>query len=234
MNRNLKRAIKEAFDAPEPTHKKEFLARYSTDSYSTISLILTQVGFIQKWVWISSILVFLYTLVKCYQLDTELLWTLSAMTPFIALAILTENARSTVYKMAELEMGCRFSLKTVILARMGIVAFSHLILLCVLMLLTYRNSSLTFLQSGVYLLVPYLLTTFVGLFFSRKLPGKESLYGCMGIAVCISYLNVILHELYQSWWALKNWKWWVLTLILLFILSGIEIRKSIKQIEEFA
>ena len=50
----------------------------------------------------------------------------------------------------------------------------------------------TIMQTGVYLLVPYLLTTFSGLWIIRKIRGKETIYGCMAAAVVISGLNLIL------------------------------------------
>ena len=60
-------------------------------------------------------------------MEKDVLWIISALIPFIAMSILTENARSGIYLMAELEMAARFSLKSVILARMEILGKTSVI-----------------------------------------------------------------------------------------------------------
>ncbi len=48
-------------------------------------------------------------------------WIVSAFTPFLALLLIAESTKSAIYGMNELEMSARFSLKSVVLARLIIL-----------------------------------------------------------------------------------------------------------------
>lgn len=54
---------------------------------------------------------FLIALMGARAFEKDVLWVISALIPFIALSLVTENARSNTYSMAEFEMSARFSLK---------------------------------------------------------------------------------------------------------------------------
>ena len=229
---DMKRQLQEAFDAPAPFHREEFLRSYPMQQISTFSLIVTQAGFIRKGIWIFSLCVFGLGLYKAHLLDPDTLWELSALAPFVAMTLLSENARSKAYGMADLEMSCRFFRKSILLARMGCLALSHFLLLCLLTPLAYICSDFTILQVGVYLLVPYLLTVVLGLWVTRKIPGRESLMACAFITAGVSSLGMLLKYRFSSLWTTGYWNGWFVTLLLLLLLSVLEVRKTVKQMEE--
>lgn len=152
-------------------------------------------------------------LFSAYFMEKDTLWSISACIPFVALSAITENNRSSVYRMAELEMATRFSLKNVVLARLGIIGTMHLLLIALLCPFVYIDQAAITIHAGVYLLVPYLLTTFLSLTCTRKLHGPEATYLCMGIAVTISGLNILSQSKFYIYYGqdlphAAQWRLW--------------------------
>ncbi len=228
----VKQALREAFSAPAPLRKEEFFQDYPLPPISTFSLMVTQTGYIPKWTWLFSLGVFVSGLLYAGRMDPDTLWMLSALAPFIAMTLISENARSKYYSMTELEMSCRFFLKSILLARMGVLALSHLVLLCLLAPLVHLCSDYTILQAGVYLLVPYLLTVVLGLWATRKIPHRESLLACACIAGTISCLSILSKFCFSALWSTDYWNGWFVTLLLLLFFCAWEVRKTVKQMED--
>lgn len=232
MNRKMKEAIREAFEAPPPMHKQEFLRNIPRQRVSMLSFMLSQAGYIRKWVFVLSLFLFVLSLAGACFLELDMLWIISAFMPFIASTAVTENSRSMAYGMDELEMSARFSLRYVVLARMGILGVSHLILLGLLVPLAYTHSAFTLLQVGVYLLLPYLMTAVAGLWVIRKMRGRESLYTCMGVAVCVSGLYSLLRQQLVNILFRNYFGWLAAALVVLIFLCIQETKKMVQQTEE--
>jgi len=191
-----------------------------------------QASYIRKWVWLLSFGVFLVALVGGCLLEREVLWLLSSLMPFLALSMIAENVRSEKYGMTELEMATRFSLRSVVLARMGVVGICHLVLLGLLMLLDYRDGAVSVFQTGVYLLVPYLLTDVGSLWLVRKMRNREALYASLGFAGFVSVMPIVSQYTKEFLYRAQNFGWWVLALIVLCIVMVSEWRKRIGNMEE--
>lgn len=93
----------------------------------------------------------------------DVMWGISALLPFAAVSVVTEQNRFHIFLMSELEMAARFSLKSVVLARMEILGIVHLLVLLFLIPVCARLHGASVFQTGLYLLVPYLLTADAGL-----------------------------------------------------------------------
>lgn len=234
MKHNMKKALKDAFEAPAPVRKDRFLKTIPQPGISNLYFILSQAGYIQKWTWVLSSVLFVLSFIGACFLDQDILWILSSIIPFAALSVVTENGRPAVYGMAELEMASRFSLKSILLARMGILGAAHLVLLCVLIPLSNINNASTLLQTGVYLLVPYLLTIVSGLWIVRKIHGKEAVFYCMGAAGCVSGLNMFVQSIYPGLFLLGYFHWWTAALFILTACFLFEFYQIIHQTEEAA
>ena len=59
-------------------------------------------------------------------------WIVSAFTPFLALLLIAESTKSAIYGMNELEMSARFSLKSVVLARLIILGVFNFGIFCII------------------------------------------------------------------------------------------------------
>lgn len=233
IGKNMKKMLQAAYEAPEPLRKEKFLQKLPRAQISHMEFMLLQAVYMKKWVWIVSVLVLGIVLKEAAFVERNILVVFSALTPFIALTAATENIRSAAYGMEELEMASRFSLRSVMLARMGILGGVHFVLICCMIPVSLRNQMYGPLQAGVYLTVPYLLTVIPGLVAARRIHGKESGYVCAGIAALVSVTfftlgssGVVYRERYFSWWAAG--------FFLLIFIFGAEWRRTIKETEELA
>ena len=236
MKADSKRALQDAFAAPEPVDKQRFLKTIPRPQISHLEFMLQQVHYIRKRIWAISVVVLgIILLIVCFVerfIDRDVLWVISSMMPFLALTIVTEHARSAVYGMEELEMASRFSLKSVVLARLGIIGMFHFLVVCLLIPFGFYNSTYTLFQTGVYLIVPYLLTTVLGLEVVRKIHGKESIYICMGIAAIVSGLYIILSNTCTSFYKGEYFGGWIAVLTVLLAAIVMEGFKIMKQTED--
>lgn len=239
-NKQLKKMLPMAFITPPPLQKDIFLREMeerkklqyhiSQQSISHSEFIFIQIKYIRKITWCLSLILFLFTLIGTQLMSRNMLWYLAAFIPFLAICGVTEYTRSENYGMAELELASRFSLKSVMFARLGILGVVHFVLIFLVLLMVNRSSTYHLLQSMVYLMVPYFMTTFSGLWISRKIHGKESVYACMGAAVMVSILQNVLGYMQEVIYTADIFQWWLFGFILLFIFTVKELKINAEEI----
>lgn len=231
--KEISRELKKMYEAPEPTGKKEFLRQFDTCYLSMGQFMWQQFWYIKKRMWIISAGVFFLGAVLCRSLDRETVWAISALVPFLALTLLTESGKSRAYRMDELEYATRFSLKSLLLARMGVLGLCHGVLLC-LLFLCMNAGFLPGPGDLFYLLVPYLLTVCLGLAFLRRFRGKETVYVSMGIPVLVSLCMVMLNQVFPVFYGITMVKWWALASVLVMFFTVKETVLFCRQTEELA
>jgi hypothetical protein len=232
MKEKLRTALYDAFEAPEPQRKHDFLKDVKQPGIGYFKFVLLQASYIRKWVWGLSVVIFAVALIGGGFMERDVVWVLSALMPYLAAASISENVRSEVYGMVELEMASRFSLKSVILARMGILGVFHSILLSLLIPLGHMYGVSTALQTGVYLLVPYLLTNAGGLWLVRKIRSKETSYVCMGYAIIISAFPIVSKYTITLLYQQEVFGWWLVLLAILCVATAVEYRKTVIRADE--
>lgn len=232
MKKEVKQALQEAFAAPPPQDKNRFLRSVGQRNIPLWEMVLAQAAYVGKQVWILSFLVLLTALMSVRFLQQELLWILVALMPYLAVTAVTEQLRSETYGMAELELTTRFSLKSVLFARMTLVGAVHGVLLVLLMLLGWHSGFVAMAQLGIYLLVPYLLTTVSGLWLSRRLRSQDAMYGCLGIATVVSVLHLVNRTLLVQFYQVMYFPWWLAAAVGLLVLAGREYKNSMNRMEE--
>ena len=195
MRHDIKRILDGSFAAPEPKRKEEFLRDIGRTPISTFAFMKLQISYIRKRVWILSVIVMMLAIVSKKYVGADCIWVISAMMPFVAISMVSENNRSEIYGMAELEQTSRFSLKSVMYARLVIVGISHLILLSFIIPFVGNGILMPHMQIGIYILVPYLLASTLGLSAVRRNRGKENSYYCFGISCMVSCLQIIVREI---------------------------------------
>ncbi len=148
-NRKTKEALKTVFAAPPPLRKKEFLQKTAPvpAKLSLFSFLLVQLRYIRKHVWILAALIFGFLFSVSFILSADRIWALSAFTPLLALLTVAETGRSEIYEMAELEMATRFSLRSVLLARLCILGLNNLFLLGLLFPVSLAGSHIPSLRA---------------------------------------------------------------------------------------
>lgn len=235
MNNQLKRNIQKAFAAPEPDQqeKARFLRTLPQPQIGMLRFLLVQASYVRKATWILSGLILLLAIFVARNMRQDALWVVSASIPLLGLLAVTESTRSMTYGMSEFEMSTRFSLKSVVLARMSILGLINFAVIAALTPLCRSGHDFSLIQTGMYLMVPYLLTVNFSLWIARRVNGRETIYGCMCVAVIVSGMHICLHfvsdliyqEIYTGWWI-------VLSVFLLIELAH-EIHCTIKRTEVY-
>lgn len=237
MNRYLKQEIRKAFEAPAPDsqEKARFLRTLPSPRMSMGQFILIQITYLRKRVLVCSVLFLLPGLMSVRHMAPDTLWALSALIPFLGLLAVTESTRSTMYGMQEFEMSTRFSMKSVVLARMSILGLLDLFVLCCLMLLCHMGSSnISLIQTGICLFVPYLLTVNISLYLARCFHGREAFYGCTCAAVLVSGGSWGIRMAADFIYRFSAVHWWLLLSVLLIGGMVKEASRTIRQTEELA
>lgn len=232
MKRSLKEELSYAFEAPKPLRKKEFLNELPKPGISMYEFIISQVGYIRSWIWYVSVLVFGLSLAGAVLLPANILWPISAFTPLLALTIVTECGRSESYEMAELEIATRFSLKSVMIARLGILGVENLVFLFLMIPVEIWKHEFSPIRMGLYILTPYLLTTFIGLYIVRKFRGLEATWICAGTAGIVSFFLFFFQHSYPQIYQNEKITWWVVAVLLLCVGTAKQTRQIINRTEE--
>lgn len=233
-SRELIQGLREIFDAPVPDQgrKRRFLWAYPGPRLPLWQFVFIQMSYIRKRTWLLSLSLLLPALSAAYAVDGDVLWAASALAPFLGLLAVTESMRSALYGMDEFEMSARFSLKSVLLARMGILGLLDAFILCCFIPLCDGGGRISLFRAGLYILVPYLMTVTASLWLTRCFYSRDIIYGCMGVAVSVSGGNAFLHMAADFMHQNSNIVVWVSLSLFLFWKTAQEIYRMIRQTEE--
>ena len=232
MRNDIKQVLESSFAAPEPKRKEEFFREIGRTPISTFAFMKLQISYIRKRVWILSILVIMLSIASKKYVGTDCIWVISAMMPFVAVSMVSENNRSEIYGMAELEQSSRFSLKSVMYARLVVVGISHIMLLSFIIPFIGNGVLTPYVQIGIYILVPYLLASTLGLTAVRRNRGKETSYYCFGISCMVSCLQIIVREMIPQIYDGKWFLCWCAVFFYLLMRLCAEYKNMIYQAED--
>lgn len=226
--------LKQAFDAPQPLRKRDFLCHLDLPGMPVHEFMFTQIGYIRKWVWCVFTLIFVVSILGLDFLPGTVLWLISGLTPLLALTIISESGRSELYKMVELEMATRFSLRSVTFARLAILGLMNLLLLGVLLPIGLWNDTVAPFAAALYIITPFLLTTFIGLYIVRKFRGQEAMYAYVGTSVGISISLFLSHNIIPFIYQEQYLTVWMITALTLLFGNGKQCIAMIKKTEELS
>lgn len=229
-----KNELKKAFEAPRPVRKKEFLRQLDPVQVTVPMFLVSQIGYIRKWVWGISVLIFAGSAVGLLVLPGAVLWFISGSTPLLALTLLSESGRSELHHMAELEMATRFSLRSVLLARLAILGLADLLLLGILFPIGLYSGPQAPFAAALYIVTPFLLTTFLGLSVTRKLRGQEAMYVCAAISLGISLFLFLSHNVVPYIYQEQHLTAWGIAAAALLFGNGKQCAAMMKKTEEFS
>ena len=225
MNHKTRALLQEAFQAPEPMHKKDFLKICPPQPISHISFVISQAGYIRKRILALNFMILLIVLPKAVFPEQEIMYILSAVAPILAMTLITESGRSESCGMSELELSTRFSLKNVVLARLVLLGMFNLLLLFILIPVTALSRHISLARTGVYILCPYMITAFLGLWVTRRIRTREATYICAGIGVLASLGVILLRNVSFDIYEGEYFIWWLLLLVLAVLVRSGRERK---------
>lgn len=232
MDKKLKKALDRAFAAPPPAGKAAFLRSHRRRELGCAEGLLIQAGYVRWWTWAGSAALFAAMLVLAAGQEAERVWMVSSLTPLLALTALAEWGRSRRYGMEELELCCRMSLRSVLLARMTAVGLLHLVLLGLAAPALALRSGTGVLRAGVYLATPYLLSAGLGMELSRRIRGQEGLLACTAAGVLVCALGTWILNMKSGLYQAEFLLFWRLALCLALGGSGFELVRTLKETEE--
>ena len=225
MRKIGKQELQRLYEAPPPRGKRKFFRELELQPMSTCHILWQQLSYVSKWSWVLAVFSLMAILYLNYFYGSVLLGAALALMPFLAVNVVTECVRSGIYGMEELEMSTRFSLKSILLMRMGIVGFENLILAIAAAILIQGS----IFQTALYLFAPYLLTTYGCFLAVRKILSKEVLYTCVGIAVAVNAIMGMGEKFFPWIFHERYMEVWLLAVVLLGCLTLWEGRKTIRQ-----
>ncbi len=163
MNR-LKRDIKQAFKAPAPVKKEEFLSTLPVKEMSSAEFVISQAGYARKVTWLLFALIVILIAGSPFMLKEEAIWLISGLMPILALLAVSENSKSERYNMAELEASARFSLRSVLLARMVLLGGVNLAALLIAAPIGIWVGEYLAPVTGLFIVTPFFLSSAIGLY----------------------------------------------------------------------
>lgn len=204
MERRWKKELTEYFEAPTPKKKKEFVRKCGLQKMDLLHVVAMQAKYISNWVWLFSALFFGIALAVSQIADSKYVCVVLALVPFLVLLSVSESIRSYRYGMEELELSTRFSLKSIVLARMLMLGFGNLVVLTGALLLLKNNVQMNI----VYIMTPYFLTAGGSLYIVRNMRGTESTLPCLALASIVCVLEFYLPRQFENIFVPQNlWIW---------------------------
>ncbi len=207
MDQKLKKELFSAFEAPKPVKKDAFLRTHRRREMGNLRWLLTQVGYIRWYIWLGSVGVFLLMLILGRAAEPRDFWTVTSLTPLLALLAVSEGSRSRRHGMDELELACRMPVGAAVLARMTALGLFDLVLLGAAAPVLGSWAGRRTLEAGVYLLTPYLLTAALDMELSRRFRGTVGLMYSAAAAGAVYALGIWIpgDRLYRAealplWW----------------------------------
>lgn len=237
MKNDMKQLLNDAFYAPEPKEKQNFLKNIRPREVSMLEMLLQQFSYIRVTVWLYALLLIaIAVLGSVYRVEQTTL-VITMMMPFAAVASVLETRRSRKYGMSELEMATRFSLKSVVIARLLIVGLAAITVLCVVSPMIATTFGEDVNVTAIHIIIPYFITMIIGLWLERSPLGRATEYGSIMVAFVISFLALIFyfnHPVFMSSYTEIIEKWGVFVALLLMVITAMEQWKTVNNVEGFA
>lgn len=237
MDRELKKRLTESFRAPEPAGKQEFINKLRPRRIGTLQMLLQQIPYIRPHVWLFSALIVAVAVAGSALGRQETAKIVSLIMPFTAALGIVENGRSQRYNMSELETATRFSLRSVIFARMTIIGFLAMIVTAIATPVIANSFDASAVVTAEMILIPYLITMIVSLHVERSPLGRENGMASVVVAGAVMTLFLLIWQsekgiaLYSSFLA---GGFGIAAVLALFALALTEQSITVRKVEAFA
>lgn len=228
MDRIMKEQLKKLYEAPEPAGKRAFFRSMELQPLSIRNILGMQFFYISKWEWVLSVLLIGGTVILDRLYEQNVLGMLLAMIPFLAVASVSDSVRSVTWGMSELEMSARFSLKSIVLARMVITGIVNIVLELFLAFLAGGD----FCENILYLLVPYLVSAYGSLVLVRNIAGRDGVFACIGFGVLVGAAAGFSSLQFTWFYQTKYAGLWLMAVCFLVYLTYRESKRSIQKMED--
>ncbi|MBO4901004.1 MAG: hypothetical protein J5509_12025 [Lachnospiraceae bacterium] len=237
MRKNdLNDLLADAFNAPEPKNKKEFLKTIRPREVSTMKMLVQQASYIRISVWLLAAAIIILAIAGSLAMIDGTEKTIASLMPFTAAIAVLEMKRSVKYNMIELEMATRYSLRSVVLARLSVIGLVAMIVLLVSAPVIAAAFGGEVIYTAMHILIPYLITMIVSLRIERTIAGRQTGYTSLAVAAIVAMS--IYWASFNQWLIIRLLeaveKWGVAITLILIALTVMEQWKTINNVEAFA
>lgn len=223
-------------NSPQPEKKREFFQHLKEQKalnrrFTVMSqgeFLAGQLLYVGKWVWILSGILLLFITWICSRHPGNYPF---ALTPLLAAGILLETRRSFRWKMAELEYAARFSLRSVVLARMFLVGAADTMGLLIVILIVRPFFPYSLIRMFLYMMVPYLTASWLGALYERTHRtdhGRGSIMICMLSSAFFAAAPALFGQLYEE----RLTVLWAAAFILIVCVLAVNLRVWTRNMEE--
>lgn len=216
MNKKLKSILKQSFTPPPTQHGEQFINSISYPKETILELLISQIGFIRKRVWILFMMgvcfAFFYT--QSVSVPENIVSGVSAILPFLSLCTISEIYKSMIFNMEELELACKYNLPKISLMRIGIlgtVSFGLLFFLVVIV----GKSDFGMIRNTIYICVPFLISSYLNILIISNIHLKDPIYVCATISGVVSIFMFLASSSFQFIYNLDFLFNWVVLFVLL-------------------
>ena len=228
--------MKELCRSRGPEGKSEFFSRLHARGLlhrrpvvmSHGEFLAGQLCYIEKCVLLLSGMLMLFIILACSRNTGNYPF---ALTPLLAVGILAETGRSYRWKMAELEYAARFSLRSIVLARMFLVGLIDTAGLLIVTAAVRSYLTYSLIRVFLYMMVPYLLAAFLGSLYERKKrtdAGLGSIVICLLSSAVFAAAPIFMSSLYEESLTII----WAAAFILLICCLAVSVREQMREMEE--
>lgn len=235
-NEKLISQIREFCHSPQPVNKREFFQYLKEQEMmnrrprvmSHGEFLACQLFYIGKWIWLLSGILLICITGICYRYPMNYPF---ALTPLLAAGILLETRRSFRWKMAEFEHAARFSLRSVILARLFLLGTMNTAGLLIVILVVRPCFSYSMLRVFLYMMVPYLTASWLGSVYERMHRmdwGLGSTMICILSSAFFAVAPAFFSQLYEE----RLTVFWAAALVLMAGSLAGNLREWIRNMEE--
>ena len=150
--------------------------------------------------------------------------------PFLVMISVTESMRSYRYGMEELELSARFSLKSIVMARMTMLGIGNLLVLIVVAAVLRQQEG----YHVLHILTPYFLTAGGGLYIVRNIRGNENTFFCFTLATAVSFLQMLLPWQFRELLMPGYVPIWAVVCVMGIAITAKESYRTIRMTEDLA
>lgn len=161
-------------------------------------------------------------------MDEKYVGAVYGLVPFLVLISVTESTRSYRYEMEELELSSRFSLKSIVMARMVILGVGNLAILFVIVNILGKSTE----YHVLHILTPYFLTASGSLYIVRTVRENENTFLCFTIATIVSFLQMLLPAWFKEILAPEYISIWAVFFVMGIVMTTKESYRTIRMTEE--
>ena len=153
--------------------------------------------------------------------------------PILAVLVVTETFRSSVYGMAEMEMAAKHYLPQVLLIRMGIIGTVDFLLILLGIPFVVKEGTVGIFRTLVYLLAPYLCTCALSLQIQKCQRGRDTLWSCICCGLLVSGMNLISRIIQDKIYDIGIFYLWICGLLLLVCFLYRQMKQILHGMEEW-